>query len=301
MGKQAQISYQRMTIRKVQFVIVSLILFPLLLLQSSSGALTLSDTPPWDDLEKALLQLAGAEAEFESSERKIEEKERELSDLLRAEDKEEALEISFLLEMKEAEDLTKELAIEAFMGGDSMSSAAYLLDSENVGDLIFRRAILLEATEAVEKQSQDYAGMREAASASMLDIADQIDDLLADILDEKGRRTQAEEKILRAEHVVEIAQIHASADLLKAERGRVEPTAEQWRKLRFCESTEQYDISTGNGYYGAYQFDLITWVGVGGEGDPSEAPPEEQDARARYLYHLNGWYPWPVCGRFLPQ
>ena len=80
-----------MTIRKVQFVIVSLILFPLLLLQSSSGALTLSDTPPWDDLEKALLQLAGAEAEFESSERKIEEKERELSDLLRAEDKEEAL------------------------------------------------------------------------------------------------------------------------------------------------------------------------------------------------------------------
>lgn len=301
MGKQAQISYQRMTIRKVQFVIVSLILFPLLLLQSSSGALTLSDTPPWDDLEKALLQLAGAEAEFESSERKIEEKERELSDLLRAEDKEEALEISFLLEMKEAEDLTKELAIEAFMGGDSMSSAAYLLDSENVGDLIFRRAILLEATEAVEKQSQDYAGMREAASASMLDIADQIDDLLADILDEKGRRTQAEEKILRAEHVVTIAQIHASADVLKAERGRVEPTAEQWRKLRFCESTEQYDISTGNGYYGAYQFDLITWVGVGGEGDPSEAPPEEQDARARYLYHLNGWYPWPVCGRFLPQ
>ncbi len=290
-----------MTIRKVQFVIVSLILFPLLLLQSSSGALTLSDTPPWDDLEKALLQLAGAEAEFESSERKIDEKERELSELLRAEDKEEALEISFLLEMKEAEDLTKELAIEAFMGGDSMSSAAYLLDSENVGDLIFRRAILLEATEAVEKQSQDYAGMREAASASMLDIADQIDDLLADILDEKGRRTQAEEKILRAEHVVTIAQIHASADVLKAERGRVEPTAEQWRKLRFCESTEQYDISTGNGYYGAYQFDLITWVGVGGEGDPSEAPPEEQDARARYLYHLNGWYPWPVCGRFLPQ
>ena len=301
MGKQAQISHQRMTIRKVQFVIVSLILLPLLLLQSSSGALTLSDTPPWDDLEKALLQLAGAEAEFESSERKIEEKERELSDLLRAEDKEEALEISFLLEMKEAEDLTKELAIEAFMGGDSMSSAAYLLNSENVGDLIFRRAILLEATEAVEKQSQDYAEMREAASASMLDIADQIDDLLADILDEKGRRTQAEEKILRAEHVVTIAQIHASADVLKAERRRVEPTAEQWRKLRFCESTEQYDISTGNGYYGAYQFDLITWVGVGGEGDPSKAPPEEQDARARYLYHLNGWYPWPVCGRFLPQ
>ncbi|MAR80448.1 MAG: hypothetical protein CL427_03205 [Acidimicrobiaceae bacterium] len=135
----------------------------------------------------------------------------------------------------------------------------------------------------------------------MLELASQIDDILVSILLEKGKRSQAEEKILRAEYVVEIAQIHASADVLKAQKRRVEPSDEQWRKLRFCESTEQYDISTGNGYYGAYQFDLITWVGVGGEGDPSKAPPEEQDARARYLYHLNGWYPWPVCGRFLPQ
>ena len=143
--------------------------------------------------------------------------------------------------------------------------------------------------------------MRDVASFAMLELASQIDDILVSILLEKGKRSQAEEKILRAEYVVEIAQIHASADVLKAQKRRVEPSDEQWRKLRFCESTEQYDISTGNGYYGAYQFDLITWVGVGGEGDPSKAPPEEQDARARYLYHLNGWYPWPVCGRFLPQ
>ena len=279
-----------------------LVLCPLLLLQSSSsGALIQADSPPWDDLEKALLQLTDAEAEFQLSEMNIDEKERELTGLLRAENKEEALEISFLLEMKEAEDLTRKLAIEAFMGGDSVSSAAYLLDSENVGDLIFRRAILKETAEAIEKQSQTYEEMKDVASFAMLELASQIDDILVSILLEKDKRSQAEEKILRAEYVVEIAQIHASADVLKAQKRRVEPSDEQWRKLRFCESTEQYDISTGNGYYGAYQFDLITWVGVGGEGDPSKAPPEEQDARARYLYHLNGWYPWPVCGRFLPQ
>ena len=281
---------------------VSLVLCPLLLLQSSSsGALIQTDSPPWDDLEKALLQLTDAEAELQLLEMDIDEKERELTGLLRAENKEEALEISFLLEMKEAEDLTRKLAIEAFMGGDSVSSTAYLLDSENVGDLIFRRAILKEATEAVEKQSQAYEEMKDRASFAMLELASQIDDILVSILLEKGKRSQAEEEILRAEYVVEIAQIHASADTLKAKKRRVEPSDEQWRNLRFCESTEQYDISTGNGYYGAYQFDLITWVGVGGEGDPSKAPPEEQDARARYLYHLNGWYPWPVCGRFLPQ
>ena len=302
MRKRSLYSNRIKTSRNRALVVVSLVLCPLLLLQSSSsGALIQTDSPPWDDLEKALLQLTDAEAELQLSEMNIDDKERELTGLLRAENKEEALEISFLLEMKEAEDLTRKLAIEAFMGGDSVSSAAYLLDSENVGDLIFRRAILKETTEAVEKQSQAYEEMKDVASFAMLELASQIDDILVSILLEKGKRSQAEEKILRAEYVVEIAQIHASADVLKAQKRRVEPSDEQWRKLRFCESTEQYNISTGNGYYGAYQFDLITWVGVGGEGDPSKAPPEEQDARARYLYHLNGWYPWPVCGRFLPQ
>ena len=302
MGKRSLYSDGIKVSRNRALVVASLVLCPLLLLQSSSsGALIQADSPPWEDLEKALLQLTDAEAEFQLSEMKIGEKERELTGLLRAENKEEALEISFLLEMKEAEDLTRKLAIEAFMGGDSVSSAAYLLDSKNVGDLIFRRAILKETTEAVEKQSQTYEEMKDVASFAMLELASQIDDILVSILLEKDKRSQAEEKILRAEYVVEIAQIHASADVLKAQKRRVEPSDEQWRKLRFCESTEQYDISTGNGYYGAYQFDLITWVGVGGEGDPSKAPPEEQDARARYLYHLNGWYPWPVCGRFLPQ
>ena len=302
MRKRSLYSNRIKTSRNRALVVVSLVLCPLLLLQSSSsGALIQTDSPPWDDLEKALLRLTDAEAELQLSEMNIDDKERELTGLLRTENKEEALEISFLLEMKEAEDLTRKLAIEAFMGGDSVSSAAYLLDSENVGDLIFRRAILKETTEAVEKQSQAYEEMKDVASFAMLELASQIDDILVSILLEKGKRSQAEEKILRAEYVVEIAQIHASADVLKAQKRRVEPSDEQWRKLRFCESTEQYDISTGNGYYGAYQFDLITWVGVGGEGDPSKAPPEEQDARARYLYHLNGWYPWPVCGRFLPQ
>ena len=147
MRKRSLYSNRIKTSRNRALVVASLVLCPLLLLQSSSsGALIQTDSPPWDDLEKALLQLTDAEAELQLSEMNIDDKERELTGLLRAENKEEALEISFLLEMKEAEDLTRKLAIEAFMGGDSVSSAAYLLDSENVGDLIFRRAILKETT-----------------------------------------------------------------------------------------------------------------------------------------------------------
>ena len=35
-----------------------------------------------------------------------------------------------------------------------------------------------------------------------------------------------------------------------------DPSADDWYQLRMCESTNRYDINTGNGYYGAYQFDL---------------------------------------------
>ena len=41
-----------------------------------------------------------------------------------------------------------------------------------------------------------------------------------------------------------------------------------------------WDIDTGNGYYGGWQFDLPTWRAVGGTGLPSHATPDEQTRRA---------------------
>jgi resuscitation-promoting factor RpfA len=70
------------------------------------------------------------------------------------------------------------------------------------------------------------------------------------------------------------------------------PSADQWHQLRMCESTNNYSINTGNGYYGAYQFNLTTWQSVGGTGYPHQASPAEQDARALALYHERGWQPW---------
>lgn len=63
-----------------------------------------------------------------------------------------------------------------------------------------------------------------------------------------------------------------------------------------CESGGNYSTNTGNGYYGAYQFDDQTWHAAGGSGHASDAPPAEQDAR------FHSWYAghpgaWPVCGR----
>jgi len=66
--------------------------------------------------------------------------------------------------------------------------------------------------------------------------------------------------------------------------------------IRACESGGNYSTNTGNGFYGAYQFDLQTWQSVGGSGLPSNASPAEQDKRAAILYSQRGSSPWPVCG-----
>lgn len=71
-----------------------------------------------------------------------------------------------------------------------------------------------------------------------------------------------------------------------------DPSANDWLRLRNCESGNNYAINTGNGYYGAYQFDLSTWRSVGGTGYPHQASPAVQDALALKLWQQRGWSPW---------
>lgn len=69
------------------------------------------------------------------------------------------------------------------------------------------------------------------------------------------------------------------------------------QQLRSCESGDNYGINTGNGYYGAYQFNQGTWNSVGGTGRPHQNPPHVQDEMATRLYESRGWSPWPSCSR----
>ncbi len=65
--------------------------------------------------------------------------------------------------------------------------------------------------------------------------------------------------------------------------------------IRMCESTNNYSINTGNGYYGAWQFDYPSWHANGGgqfAEYPHQATPAQQDFVA-YTYWLRaGWGPW---------
>jgi peptidoglycan hydrolase-like protein with peptidoglycan-binding domain len=84
----------------------------------------------------------------------------------------------------------------------------------------------------------------------------------------------------------------AATVLLPTATANADPSANDWYRLRMCESGNNYSINTGNDHYGAYQFDLSTWRSVGGSGYPYQASPGEQDARALILYRERGWQPW---------
>lgn len=68
-----------------------------------------------------------------------------------------------------------------------------------------------------------------------------------------------------------------------------------WLRLRMCESGNNYQRNSHNGYYGAYQFSLSTWRANGGIGYPHEVAPAIQDQMAKKVQAHRGWYPWPGC------
>lgn len=78
-------------------------------------------------------------------------------------------------------------------------------------------------------------------------------------------------------------------------------SSQRWRErskvkhIRQRESGGNYNINTGNGYYGAYQFAYGTWLANGGgrfARIASEAPKWAQDYIAYKTWKAAGWAPW---------
>ncbi|MBW8172546.1 transglycosylase family protein [Ornithinimicrobium sp. Arc0846-15] len=71
-----------------------------------------------------------------------------------------------------------------------------------------------------------------------------------------------------------------------------------WDRLAACESSGNWSINTGNGYYGGVQFYQPTWVGFGGQEYASyahQATKAEQIAIAQRVLASQGPGAWPVC------
>jgi len=70
-----------------------------------------------------------------------------------------------------------------------------------------------------------------------------------------------------------------------------------WNAVAGCESSGNWAINTGNGYYGGLQFTIGTWHANGGAGSPAGASREEQIRVAENVVRTQGIGAWPVCGR----
>ena len=69
------------------------------------------------------------------------------------------------------------------------------------------------------------------------------------------------------------------------------------RRIAECESGgNPRAVSADGRYRGKYQFSRSTWRGLGGKGDPADAPEWLQDRMALKLYRQSGTAPWPNCG-----
>ncbi|MBS3940807.1 MAG: transglycosylase family protein [Actinobacteria bacterium] len=72
-----------------------------------------------------------------------------------------------------------------------------------------------------------------------------------------------------------------------------------WDRVAQCESGGNWQINTGNGFYGGLQFELRSWQWVGGKGYPHENSKAEQIRRAEILLERQGWVAWPACSKKL--
>ncbi len=75
-----------------------------------------------------------------------------------------------------------------------------------------------------------------------------------------------------------------------------------WSGVAKCESSGNWQINTGNGYYGGLQFSSATWLGFGGGQYASRADlasPAQQVEIAERVLDGQGIGAWPHCGRYL--
>jgi peptidoglycan hydrolase-like protein with peptidoglycan-binding domain len=88
-----------------------------------------------------------------------------------------------------------------------------------------------------------------------------------------------------------------SSRSVRRSRGRSVRVPAVLRRIAECESGgNPRAVSPGGQYRGKYQFSRETWRGLGGSGDPADAPEWLQDRLALKLYRQRGSAPWPNCG-----
>lgn len=104
----------------------------------------------------------------------------------------------------------------------------------------------------------------------------------------KGRTTAA---LAGAALLAPLGLLAASGEARAADNG-------VWDRIAQCESGGNWNINTGNGYYGGLQFSASTWRAYGGGAYAATADRASRGAQiavASRVQQAQGWGAWPVC------
>jgi hypothetical protein len=202
-------------------------------------------------------------------------------------------------------------AVEGYVAGGPVSELTYLVDAPTAEEFTWRQHMLRASFDTTRDAAVAYDTLRDEVDDDLVAMAVAADRAASELEAARAELPVAEQVVREAELGLLAAQHeddHRTGRLVvlsgddgapvPAESGNASGSA--WEALRRCESGGNYARADRTGMFrGAYQFAVSTWYSMGGQGDPADAPPSEQDYRAQLLYDLLGAKPWPVCGRFL--
>ncbi|HKY58727.1 MAG TPA: ubiquitin-like domain-containing protein [Aeromicrobium sp.] len=207
----------------------------------------------------------------------------------------------------------KELTIEADGKSKTLTSTA-----PTVGAALKEAGVALDANDEVEPAVGELLSDGDAVKVTRIELDNKTevveveqpvqykDDKTMEkgttkVLD-PGQAGRAREHVLvteadgkeRSRLVLESAQL-SEPEMKVVARGTAPAPAEPvgvWDKIAACESGGNWQINTGNGYYGGLQFSAATWKSVGGPGLPHEHSREVQIKYAKILQARSGWGQW---------
>ncbi|WP_033218740.1 transglycosylase family protein [Kitasatospora phosalacinea] len=112
----------------------------------------------------------------------------------------------------------------------------------------------------------------------------------------RHRRSTKAEKVIAAAGV---ASVGLALPLLAATGAAAAPV-DTWDRVAQCESGGDWNINTGNGFYGGLQFTSSTWRAFGGgqyAARADQASRSQQIAVAERVLASQGPGAWPVCSK----
>lgn len=198
---------------------------------------------------------------------------------------------------------------DAFLADLEVLSTASAAQNEYVASLRTATLELAQAKAALATEHEQHAQLLEHFANAQAAAGAALDQARNELnrLQEEERKRVAEEVAARAAAAAAATSVASSAfsplvaaapatvtDPMFAEAAAWASGAKQ-QSVIMCESGGNYRINTGNGYYGAWQFDYPSWHANGGgrfAQFPHQATKEQQDFVAWTYWKRSGWRPW---------